>query len=209
MNLKKIVVISAGLSQPSSTRLLADRMSTATQNALLDRGDGATIKTVELREYARDIMDNMLTGFASVRLEELKQELVTANAVIAVSPIFSQSMSGLFKSFLDVLDTKSLVNKPVFLGATAGTKRHSLALEYAIRPVFSYLRANVAPCLVFAASDDWGEGESGQELNGRITAGATEFAAMLAGSGLTDQSHQDGLETADFASLLRAGGIEV
>ncbi|XBH22713.1 CE1759 family FMN reductase [Jonesiaceae bacterium BS-20] len=208
MSNKQIVVISAGLSQPSSTRLLADRMSTATQDALLDRGDSATIKTVEIREYARDIMDNMLTGFASSRLEELKQELVAAHAVIAVSPIFSQSLSGLFKSFLDVLDTKSLVNKPVFLGATAGTKRHSLALEYAIRPVFSYLRANVAPTLVFAASDDWGEGENGQDLNGRIAAGAKEFAAMLAGGGLEDKSHQDGLETEDFANLLRAGGIE-
>lgn len=208
MSPKKIIVISAGLSQPSSTRLLADRMSTATQDALLERGDSVQIKTVELREYARDIMDNMLTGFASVRLEELKQEIVAASAVIAVSPIFSQSLSGLFKSFLDVLDTKSLVNKPVFLGATAGTKRHSLALEYAVRPVFSYLRANVAPALVFAASDDWGEGENGQELNARISAGAKEFVAMLVGSGLEDKSHQDGLETEDFANLLRAGGIE-
>lgn len=208
MSPKRIIVISAGLSQPSSTRLLADRMSTATQDALLERGDSVQIKTVELREYARDIMDNMLTGFASVRLEELKQEIVAASAVIAVSPIFSQSLSGLFKSFLDVLDTKSLVNKPVFLGATAGTKRHSLALEYAVRPVFSYLRANVAPALVFAASDDWGEGENGQELNARISAGAKEFVAMLVGSGLEDKSHQDGLETEDFANLLRAGGIE-
>ena len=209
MNPLKIVVISAGLSQPSSTRLLADRMSGATTEALAAQGRAVEVQTGELREYARDIMDNMLTGFATERLEVLKTELVGANAVIAVSPIFSQSLSGLFKSFLDVLDTKSMVNKPVFLGATAGTKRHSLALEYAIRPVFSYLRAAVAPTLVFAASDDWGESSDQAELNTRIEAGATEFAGMLVGATLADKSHQDGLETVDFEQMLRSGGIEI
>lgn len=202
-----ITVISAGLSQPSSTRLLADRMSQATINAFAEKGMTATVHTVELREYAREIVDNMVTGFAAQNLEDLKERLVKSDAVIAVSPIFSQSVSGLFKSFLDVLDTQSLRNKPVFLGATAGTKRHGLALEYAVRPVFSYLRANVAPTLVFAASDDWGQGEEGDDLNERILAGGREFADMITGSGLKDSSHQDGLETPDFEDLLKSGGI--
>lgn len=204
-----ITVLSAGISQPSSTRLLADRMSQATQTALNQGGHSVNIKTIELREYARDIMDNMLTGFASERLEQVKKDLVASNAVIAVSPVFSQSISGLFKSFLDVLDTKTLVNKPVFLGATAGTQRHSLALEFAVRPVFSYLRANVAPTLVFAASDDWGEQVGESELSARIKNGAKEFSDMLKGTGLKDTSHQDGFETDSFEHLLRAGGIEV
>ena len=204
-----ITVLSAGLSQPSSTRLLADRMTEATVEALEQDGHTASVKTIELREYAREIMDNMVSGFASERLEEVKVELVASNAVIAVSPIFSQSVSGLFKSFLDVLDTKSFANKPVFLGATAGTKRHSLALEYAIRPVFSYLRANVAPTLVFAGSDDWGATEDGTDLQTRITSGAQEFAAMIKGTGLKDASHQDELASVNFEDLLRARGIEM
>lgn len=202
-----ITVLSAGLSQPSSTRLLADRMTAATIEALEEHGHTVLVKTIELREYAREIMDNMVAGFASERLEKLKVELAASSAVIAVSPIFSQSVSGLFKSFLDTLDTGALVNKPVFLGATAGTKRHSLALEYAIRPVFSYLRANVAPTLVFAASDDWGATDDGQELQTRITGGAQEFANMLKGTGIEEASHQDGLSSVNFEDLLGARGI--
>lgn len=202
-----VTVLSAGLSQPSATRLLADRMTQATVEALEQGGHTVEVKTFELREYAREVMDHMVTGFGSERLESLKAELTNSRAVVAVSPIFSQSVSGLFKSFLDILDTKSLANKPVFLGATAGTKRHSLALEYAIRPVFSYLRAHVAPTLVFAASDDWGANEDGIELQTRITKSAQEFAAMITGAGLADTSQQVGFGSVDFNELLRARGI--
>ena len=38
MSARRIVVVSAGLGQPSSTRLLADRLATATGDALLERG---------------------------------------------------------------------------------------------------------------------------------------------------------------------------
>ncbi len=71
-----ITVLSAGLGQPSTTRLLADRMTQATVMALEQDGRTVAVKTIELREYAREIMDNMVSGFASERLEELKVELV-------------------------------------------------------------------------------------------------------------------------------------
>ena len=61
-----------------------------------------------------------------------------------MTPIFTTSYSGLFKSFIDVLDPDALSGMPVLLGATGGTERHSLALEYAMRPLFSYLHAVAA-----------------------------------------------------------------
>ncbi len=205
----KLIALSAGLSQPSSTRLLADRMSSATKQALVASGHTVEITTVELRDYAHDIVDNMLTGFAPPRLEELKNQLVAADGVVATTPIFSQSFSGLFKSFLDVIDQKSLVNKPVYLGATAGTARHSLALEFAVRPVFAYLKALVSPTAVFAASEDWGgAGGISNELDARIARGAQEFATLLVGSALEATHELDDLQTPDFEELLRAGGVE-
>ena len=79
-----------------------------------------------------------------------------ADALIAVSPIFSGSYSGLFKTFFDVLEPETLAGKPVLIGATGGTARHSLALEHALRPLFSYLHAVVVPTAVYAAPEDWG-----------------------------------------------------
>ena len=59
--------------------------------------------------------------------------------------MFSASYSGLFKTFFDVLEEGTLDGKPVLVAATAGTARHSLVLEHALRPLFAYLHAVVVP----------------------------------------------------------------
>src|SRR5690606_25768834 len=179
----KILAVSAGLSQPSSTRLLADRLAEATRRALGNRV--ARIETVELREYAHEITDHLLTGFGKASLRAVLEELAEATAVIAVTPVFSASYSGLFKSFFDVVDPDLLAGKPVLIAATGGTARHSLALEYTVRPLFSYLRARTVPTAVFAATDDWGQvrGSTGAAgpLTERIEQAAGELAAMITG----------------------------
>ena len=147
----RIVVLTAGLRQPSSSRLLADRLASTTSQALSERGLQPEIEIVELREYARELTNHLLTGFPATRLSSLIERVVAADGLIAVSPIFSGSYSGLFKTFFDVLEPEVLAGKPVLLGATGGTARHSLALEYALRPLFSYLRTVVVPTAVYAA----------------------------------------------------------
>jgi len=180
MTTRTLAVVSAGLSNPSSTRLLADRLATATVAALRARGDDATVEVVELREHARDLADHLTAGFADAELQAAIDTVVGADAVIAVTPVFSASYSGLFKTFFDVLDKEALTGKPVLLGATAGTARHSLVLEFAMRPLFAYLRAVPVPTGVFAATEDWaGGGDSA--LIGRIDRAAGELADVLAG----------------------------
>jgi len=153
-----IAVISAGLSQPSSTRLLADQLAEATRRAAGQRID---VVNVELRELAHDITNNLLTGFPGAALQQAINAVTTANGVIAVTPVFSASFSGLFKSFFDILDRDSLIGMPVLMAATGGSARHSLVLEYALRPLFAYLKATIVPTGVFAATDDFGSDEAG------------------------------------------------
>jgi FMN reductase len=177
---RTIAVVSAGLSNPSSTRLLADRLATAAVAALRARGDDATVEVVELRDHARGLADDLTTGFAGTELQAAIDTVVGADAVIAVTPVFSASYSGLFKTFFDVLDKDALIGTPVLLGATAGTARHSLAVEYAMRPLFAYLRAVPVPTGVFAASEDWAGGGD-TALAARIERAAGELADTLAG----------------------------
>jgi FMN reductase len=179
---RTLAVVSAGLSNPSSTRLLADRLTAATVEALRERGITATVEVVELRQHARDLADNLLTGFPNASLREAVDTVTGADGLIAVTPIFSASFSGLFKTFFDVLDKDALVGKPVLLGATAGTARHSLALEHAMRPLFAYLRAVTVPTGVFAASEDWaGAGGIDRGLADRIDRAAGELADLVTG----------------------------
>jgi FMN reductase len=182
MNERSIVVVSAGLSQPSSTRLLADRFATAAMDALRERGLDAVVEIVELRDHAHPLTDNLLTGFAGPELAGVLDRVAQAEGLIAVTPIFSASYSGLFKSFIDVIEPGALAGKPVLLAATGGTPRHSLALEHAMRPLFAYHNALTVPTAVFAASEDWGSGTSlaGRALADRIRKAGAELADLVA-----------------------------
>jgi FMN reductase len=180
MTTRTLAVVSAGLSNPSSTRLLADRLTAATVAALRARGDDATVEVVELRDHARALADNLTTGFAGPDLQAAIEAVVGADAVIAVTPVFSASYSGLFKTFLDVLDKDALIGTPVLLGATAGTARHSLVVEFAMRPLFAYLRAVPVPTGVFAATGDWAGGGDGALVT-RIDRAAGELADVVSG----------------------------
>ena len=104
MTSRTIAVVSAGLSEPSSTRLLADRLTQAVRDGLLARGVGADVRVHGLREHAHDITDAMLTGFAPAGLQAVIDDVVAADGLVVATPIFTASYSGLFKSFIDVLD---------------------------------------------------------------------------------------------------------
>jgi FMN reductase len=178
---RTIAIVSAGLSQPSSTRLLADRLAQATVSRLADDGIATEVQVIELRDLAHDITNNLLTGFAAPKLAAAIEQLTASDGAIFVTPIFTTSYNGLFKSFIDVLDPDALTGLPVLLGATGGTERHSLALEYAMRPLFSYLHAVVAPTTVYAASSDWGSAGDASTggLPERIDRAAGELAALV------------------------------
>ncbi|MBN9140163.1 MAG: FMN reductase [Micrococcales bacterium] len=178
---RRIAVVSAGLSNPSSTRMLADRLAQATVGELRARGIEAEVDVVELRELAHDITNNLLAGFAPPALEDAINRVVSADGLIAVTPIFSTSYSGLFKSFFDVIDPDALTGMPVLIGANAGTARHSLAIDYAIRPLFAYLHAEPVSTGVFAASSDWGaRADEVRPLASRVERGARELAEAIA-----------------------------
>jgi FMN reductase len=180
MTTRTIAVVSAGLSNPSSTRLLADRLTAATVAALRARGEDATVEVVELRDHARDLADALTAGFANESLQAAIDTVAGADAVIAVTPVFTASYSGLFKTFFDVVDKDALIGTPVLLGATAGTARHSLVVEFALRPLFAYLRAVPVPTGVFAATEDWAGGGS-TALADRVDRAAGELADTLTG----------------------------
>jgi FMN reductase len=184
--MSKLAVVTAGLGQPSSSRLLADRLSAATLSALRTEGADADVAIIELRDHAQELTNNLLTGFPAPSLQATIDEVVNADGLIAVTPIFTASYSGLFNMFFDVLEVDSLSGKPVLIGATGGTERHSLALDHALRPLFAYLRALVAPTAVYAASSDWGSRTSpGGPLTERIERAGAELAGLVQAHGAT------------------------
>jgi FMN reductase len=173
-----LAVVTAGITQPSSTRLLADRLTQATVRALAPHE--VVVDVIDVRDVAHDLTNHVLTGFASPELQERLDAIAGADALVVATPVYAASYSGLFKMLVDVLPPDALRDSPVLLAATGGTARHSLAIDHALRPLFAHLGALVAPVAVFAASEDWGSVEAGH-LGDRITRAGASFAALVAG----------------------------
>jgi FMN reductase len=172
---RSIVVISAGTSDPSSSRMLADRIAQKTLDRLHAHGIAATVSVIELRPLAADIAHAIVSGFPGDDLQAAIERLAAADAVIAASPVYKAGISGLFKSFIDVLDNDLLIAKPIVLAASAGSARHALVIDDQLRPLFAFMRTLTAPTSIFAAPEDWAD----SALNSRIERAATELTAMV------------------------------
>lgn len=206
---RTVVVVTAGLSEPSTTGMLGARLAEATTAALQARGEQVAVESVDLRPLAHPLADHLLTGFASAPLAAAQDVVHRADAVVAVTPVFSASYSGLFKMFFDVLDPDALVGVTVLLAATGGSARHSLVLEHALRPLFSYLRAPTVPTGVFAATEDWGASSAGGSagtLADRIDRAAAELAELVLARPARASSDSTAVSAAltsvDFETLL-------
>lgn len=214
MTRRSLVVVAAGLGKPSTTRLLADRLSDAAVAVLRSGGTEVDVTVIELREHARELADTLVTGFAPPSLQASIDAVSAADALIVVSPVFAGSYSGLFKTFFDVLDPVALDGKPVLIAATGGSVRHSLVTEHALRPLFSYLRAVVVPTAVFAATEDFGAA-AGTGLTDRILRSAGQLAALLTPAAPADPAapapveeapEEDVPAFADLLATVAAGG---
>ena len=172
---KRIVVLSAGTGNPSSTRRLTDRIAQKSLDLLEQAGTPATANSIELGPLAVDTARAAVAGFPGEQVQAAIDRLAAADAIIAATPVYKAGISGLFKSFADLLEADLLVAKPVLLAATGGTPRHALVIDDQMRPLFAYMRALTLPTSVYAAPEDWAT----TELGTRIERAATELAVMV------------------------------
>jgi FMN reductase len=171
----QLTVISAGTSDPSSTRLLADRIASRAAALAARRGNTVTVSVIELRELAADIASALTSQLISPKLEQAITVLRQADGIVASTPVYQAGPSGLFTSFFQVLDNDLLIGKPVVLAATAGTARHALVADDQMRPLFAFLRTMAAPTSVFAAPEDW----SDPALAKRVDRAALELILLM------------------------------
>src|SRR6516225_6914628 len=170
-----LVVVSAGTSDPSSTRLLADQTVQRVAALASGRGHRVTVSVIELREISADISTALTSQLVTPRLRKAIDALAAADGVIAAAPVYKAAASGLFTSFFHVLDNDLLIGKPAVLGATAGTQRHALVVDDQMRPLFAFLRTLPVPTSLFAAPEDWGD----EALGSRIDRAAIELLLLM------------------------------
>ena len=198
----RLVVVSAGTSDPSSTRLLADRIAGRVVALAGLRGRQVTVGVVDLRELATEIATALVSQLVGPKLSNAIAALRDADGIVASAPIYKAGASGLFTSFFHVLDNDLLIAKPVVLAATAGTARHALVVDEQMRSMFAYMRTMTVPTSLFAATEDWGD----PALNKRIDRAALELV-LLMDSGFAQQVRDESWQSYqhEFGS---AGGTQ-
>ncbi|MFC9914158.1 CE1759 family FMN reductase [Streptomyces sp. NPDC127197] len=170
-----IAVVDAGVSDPSSPRLLADRIAQKTVDTLRASGTTATVRSIGLGPLATDIAQGIASGMLNPAVQSAMELLASADAVIAATPVYKAGVSGLFKSFADLIDNDLLIAKPIVLAATGGSARHAMVVDEQLRPLFAFLRAIPMPTSLYAAPEDWGSTDLGK----RIARAAQELSVML------------------------------
>ncbi|MFG2358638.1 CE1759 family FMN reductase [Streptomyces sp. NPDC048521] len=170
-----ITVVNAGVSDPSSTRLLSDRIAQKSIDALREIGIAATVRSIDLGPLAVEIARSIVSGIHDAKVKHAIAKLAESDAIIAATPVYKAGISGLFKSFADLIDNDLLIAKPVVLAATGGSARHSMVVDDHLRPLFAFLRAIPMPTSLYAVPEDWGSTDLGK----RIARAAGELAAFL------------------------------
>ncbi len=92
-----------------------------------------------LQNFAAE--DLLYARFDSPALHTFTEQLQQADGLIVATPVYKAAYSGALKTLLDLLPERALQGKVVLPLATGGTVAHLLAVDYALKPVLSALKA--------------------------------------------------------------------
>ncbi|QHM70505.1 NADPH-dependent FMN reductase [Mixta intestinalis] len=127
--------------------------------------------------------DLLYARFDSPALLALKEDLALADGLIVATPVYKASFSGALKTLLDLLPERALEHKVVLPLATGGTLAHMLAVDYALKPVLSALKAQEVLHGIFAEDSQISHYDRQPEisdlLNSRLNDALTTFCYAL------------------------------
>ena len=150
MSKLNVVILSGNLGSPSKTLVLGQQILNTLSNQV-----AVESQVIALSDYARDIGVARNPSEVSQRGQEALAAIAKADLLIALTPVYKGSYTGLFKHLLDLLDPEALLELPVILGATGGDEKHALIIEHQLRPLFGFFGAFTVPSGVYASDKDF------------------------------------------------------
>ncbi|UQY36389.1 NADPH-dependent FMN reductase [Pseudomonas fulva] len=124
---------------------------------------GVEVVTYQVRDFAAE--DLLFARFDSPRIQGLQAHVAAADGLVVATPVYKASFSGALKTLLDVLPERALQHKVVLPVATGGSNAHMLAVDYALKPVLSALKAQEVLHGVFADDSQISYTEDGGDLS--------------------------------------------
>jgi FMN reductase len=125
-----------------------------------------------------------------VEVERELRQIEQADLLIAASPVYRASFTGLLKHLFDFVDQYALVDTPVLLAASGGSERHSLILEHQMRPLFGFFQALTLPLGIYAHDSDFTDYRVTNPLLADRIANAVRRGLPLVRSSLNERALQ-------------------
>ena len=174
MSRLRIVGIAGNLTRPSRTRTLVG----AVLAEAAARGLGAT-ELFDLVDAGPELGATLSRDAAAERVDRVLSAIEGADVLVAASPVYKGSYTGLFKHLFDLLDPKALDGQHVLVAATGGSERHALVIEHQMRPLFAFFGATTLPISLYASNGDFGDPEGlAPPIRARIARAVEQLAAL-------------------------------
>lgn len=146
----KVVAVSGSVQQPSRTLVLLKALVAGLAQQL-----PIELHLIELSEVGPQFAGVLQRADLPAAVEADLQAIESADLLIAASPVYRASYTGLFKHLFDFVHHEALQNVPVLLAATGGSDRHALIIDHQLRPLFGFFQALSLPIGVYAGEADF------------------------------------------------------
>ncbi|KWV88563.1 NADPH-dependent FMN reductase [Pseudomonas carnis] len=153
-----VVTLGGSPSQRSRSGVLLDKTRQWLQQ------QGVEVVSYQVRDFPAE--DLLHARFDSPKVIDLLQQVANADGLVIATPVYKASFSGALKAVLDLLPERALAHKVVLPMATGGSIAHMLAVDYALKPVLSALKAQELLHGIFAEDSQiaYGEGSVQAQL---------------------------------------------
>jgi len=136
---------------------------------------GAAVRLIDVATLPADAL--LGRGSAS-QLTDALARVAEARIVVAGTPVYRATYSGLLKVFFDLLPQDALVGKVGVPIVTGHGVAHSLALDHGLRPLFASVGATVIAQGVYATSEQFADGTPAAELRAAVDRAVREAVAL-------------------------------
>lgn len=120
---------------------------------------GEQLEVIDLADYELQFSDGRSFLDYPGDTGKLIRQLMEADVVIIATPIFQASIPGVLKNVFDLLPQDAFRDKTVGMFVMAGTDKHYLVAEQQLKPILSFMKANIVQNYVFALQKDILNGE--------------------------------------------------
>jgi len=164
------VGISGSPSARSKSRALLER----TLAALGERG--ASTSLIDLASLPADAL---LGRRRSADVDDALARVAQASIIVASTPVYRATYSGLLKVFFDLFPIDALVGKTAIAIATGGSPAHQLVIDHGLRPLFVSIGAITTPTGIYGTDSAFENGAPHPSLLARLEQAASEAVTLV------------------------------